>query len=87
MNTHAVVHLGLELDPGLDDVDGGEGTVGDGATEGTGEGETASQRVGLRECSWCGRSNRRLLLFNPQTSPSDVYSVPFHKHHYYCNTK
>jgi hypothetical protein len=38
--TYTVVNLGLKLDPGLDDIDGGEGTVGDGAAEGTGEGET-----------------------------------------------
>jgi hypothetical protein len=38
---HLVVDLGLKLDPRLDDIDGGEGTVGDGATESTGKGETA----------------------------------------------
>ncbi len=37
--THPVIDLGLELDTGLDDVDRGEGTVGDGAAEGTGNGE------------------------------------------------
>ena len=35
-----VVDLGLKLDTGLDDIDGGKGTVGDGTAEGTGKGET-----------------------------------------------
>jgi hypothetical protein len=44
-STYAVVHLGLELDPGLDDIDGGEGTVGDGTSKGTGKGEPATVRL------------------------------------------
>jgi hypothetical protein len=36
-----VVGLGLQLDGGLDDVHRGGGTVGDGATGGTSEGEAA----------------------------------------------
>jgi hypothetical protein len=36
----AVVGDGVELDTGLDDIDGGETTVGDGAADGTGKGET-----------------------------------------------
>lgn len=37
LSTHSVVHLGLELDSGLDDIDGRQCTVGNSATKGTSE--------------------------------------------------
>lgn len=43
--TYLVVDLGLELDTGLDDIDGGEGTVGDGTAEGTSNGEAGCYYV------------------------------------------
>jgi hypothetical protein len=40
MQTCLVVNLGLELDSGLDDIDGGKGSVGDSTSEGTSKGES-----------------------------------------------
>lgn len=42
--TYLVVNLGLELNSGLDDIDGGQSTVGDGASESTSKGESASSQ-------------------------------------------
>lgn len=44
-STHLVVDLRLKLDTGLDDIDGREGTVGDGTTKSTGKGEPNNQHV------------------------------------------
>lgn len=52
-----VVDLGLKLDTGLDDIDGGKGTVGDGTSESTGKGETED-----RQTSACFRSCSPALL-------------------------
>ena len=46
-DTHPVVHLGFELDSGLDDVHRGERTVCDGAPESTGERVPASTSTPL----------------------------------------
>eukprot|EP01137_Pigoraptor_chileana_P017996 Opistho-2@76835 len=51
-----VVDCGLELDAGLDDVDGSEGTVCDGAADGTGKGE-----AGVEVNSLGGIGSRRSL--------------------------
>lgn len=40
MTTNPVVNLGLELDSGLDNVNGSESTVSDGTTKGTGKSES-----------------------------------------------
>ena len=45
--TNLVVNLGLKLDSGLDDIDGGKGTVGDGTTKGTSKGEPG---MGVSDC-------------------------------------
>jgi hypothetical protein len=44
LSTYSVVHLGFELNTGLDDIDGSESTVGDGATKSTGKREPECQR-------------------------------------------
>lgn len=46
-HTNAVVDLRLKLDTGLDDIDGGEGTVGDGTAKSTSEGEAVELSVKL----------------------------------------
>lgn len=51
--SHLVVHLGLELDPGLDDIDWGEGTVGDGTTQSTGKSESRTQDISRLYFSAC----------------------------------
>lgn len=45
-----VVDLGVKLDTGLDDIDGGKGTVGDGTAEGTGKGETVMLSASCMLC-------------------------------------
>lgn len=62
--TYLVVDLGLELDSGLDDIDGGEGTVGDGTSESTSKGEPGDT------CQWMLQCLLRIVRVNVDANPA-----------------
>ena len=61
--TCLVVNLGLELDSGLNDIDGGKGTVGDGTSESTSKGESGFVST-LSPCPCLSPGRRRVTSGN-----------------------